>query len=82
MGSADEGFVDDVVGKAVHAANLAKAAKKKAEQAASEALKMARKEMKRKARAIELRKTESAKKTMRSYFECSRGGGATACVCA
>lgn len=75
MGSGDEDFADDAIGKAVRAAALARSAKKKAEKAAREALEVARKEMKRKGKAIELRKAEAAKKTMRSYFQSTRNGG-------
>lgn len=77
MESGDEGFGEDVVGKAVRAASLARSAKKKAEKAAREALEVARKEMKRKGKMIDLRKAEAVKKTMRSYFQSTRlaGGG-------
>lgn len=85
MVSNDDDFAGDAVETAVRAANRAKTAKKKAEQAttnakkkaekaATEALAATRKEIKRKAKIIDLRKTEFAKKTMRSYFQSSRGG--------
>lgn len=75
MGSGDEDSGGDVVEKAVWAASLAQSAKKKAAQAATEALALARKELKRMEKLIELRKAEAAKKTMRSYFQSSRGVG-------
>ena len=63
--------------KVVWAANSVKTAKKKAEKAATKALAAARKEIKRKAKIIDLKKAESAKKTMRSYFNqvAAVGGG-------
>lgn len=73
MGSDHEGSGDDVVGKAVRAASLARAAKKKAHKAATEALVLARKELMRKGKLIEQRRVEAAKKTMQSYFQSSRG---------
>lgn len=69
-----EGSGGDVVEKALRAASLAPTATKKDIEAAEEAILVARKETKRKAKLIELRKRESAKRTMRSYFESTRGG--------
>ena len=73
MGSGDEDSGEDAVGKAMRAASLARTEAKKTEHAAAEALDLARKEMKRKEKLIEMRKAKTAKKTMRSYFQSTRG---------
>lgn len=72
MGSGEEDFTENVMDKVVRAANPAKSAKKKAEQGAIEALALARKEIKRKAKMVDLRKVKSKKKTMWSFFESNR----------
>lgn len=68
MESGDEDFA-----KAVRAASIALSAKKKFEKAAKEVLDLARKELKRKGKLIDACKAECRKKTMRNYFQSSRG---------
>lgn len=78
MVSDDEDFAKNVVDEAVLAANCARSTKKKRDQAETEALALAHKEIKRKANIIDFGKAKAAKKTMPSYFQLSCGvGGAT-----
>lgn len=73
MDFGDEDFGGDIVGKVVRATLLARTKAKKVEHAVAEALIVARKEMKKKVKLIEMQKAEMAKKTMRSYLELTRG---------
>jgi hypothetical protein len=72
-GQGDRG--DDVVARAVRAAEVARQAQKKAERAAKEALDVARRELKRPEKMAQFRKAEARKKTMSAYFMSSRGFG-------
>jgi len=75
IGFTDEGFADDAIGKVVRVANATREAKKKAEKATFNALKLAQLEIKQKAKAIDLRKIDLAKKRMRYYFESTKSSG-------
>jgi len=73
MDSAAEDFGEDAVAKAVRAASIARAARKRADKAAKEALEVARMEMKKKGKKVDARRLEARKQTVKSYFQSSRG---------
>lgn len=64
----------------MHAPSIAQLAKKKAEKAAKEVLEVARKELKCIGKIIKEWMATTRKKTMRSYFQSSRGAGARQCL--
>lgn len=62
---------EDVVAKAMWAASITLSAKKKAERATRDVLEVTRRELKRKGKVVEERKTEARKRTMQMYFQSS-----------
>lgn len=76
MESGQEARGEGAVARAKRAAEIARLAQKKAEKKVKEALADVRRELKRKDKVVELRKGEARKKTVKAYFESSRGSGA------
>jgi predicted protein tyrosine phosphatase len=64
---------EDAVKLAMRTAAIAQKVRKKAEKAAKELLDLARRELKRKGKLIDDRKTQARKKTVHLYFQSIRG---------